>query len=98
MLRRSAELDLEDYRQVAVSPKALEMQVRDLPQTRDGRVQIRKLTAAVRDKSLHRAIKDRMQDLVFALEVEIDRPVCDPSLSGDVRHLGIEVPALGEHP
>src|SRR5262249_19791742 len=86
VLDGSRELDLEHHGGIAVRSIVLEMQLGDLSQSINGRVKIRKLSSSFGDEPLHRAVKDRVKDLVLTFEIEIDRPVGDPSLGGDVRY------------
>ena len=58
----------------------------------------RKLALAFGDELRHRAVKDRMQDLVLALEIKIDGAVGDAGLGGDVRDLGVEITLCRQTP
>ena len=51
---------------------------------------------ALRERLAHGALEDRREEVVLAAEVEVDGAGRDAGGAGDVGHLRVEEPALGE--
>ena len=74
------------------------MQLSDPSQLLARIVKILDQLAARRDRFSHVLIENRMQDLFFAFEIKIDRPVSDVRRARDVGNLRIEIPIARKHP
>src|SRR5690349_15240764 len=74
-LRRAAEFDLEHYRQVAIRAQTFEMEFRNTAKLFLWIFDLGDLALPFGDELRHCPVEYRMQDVVFALEIEIDRAV-----------------------
>ena len=78
-------------------PQHAEVEVGELAQALRRIGDVRDSRASLREPLLHRTLEDGDEDVVLAAEVQVDRAGGDAGGSGDVRHLRVEVAALGEH-
>src|SRR5205814_990958 len=95
-LRRAAQLDLKDDREVAIRAQAFEVQACDATQLFARVCETGDLAPCLFQRSRNAAIEDRVQQFFFALEVEIDRAVGDTGGARHVRHLRVEVAVARE--
>src|SRR5205085_7528493 len=95
-LRRAAQLDLKDDGQIAICAEPFKVQTRDAPQLLTRVCQVGDLRARVCQRVGYTAVEDRMENLFFALEVEIDRAVGHARDARHIRDLRIEVAVASE--
>ena len=95
-LHRLAQLDLEDDGEVAVAAEPFEVQPGDAAQPLGGIGDAVERGAALGEHLAHRALEDRDQQVVLALEVEIDGAGRHAGGAGDVGDLRLEEAVLGE--
>ena len=90
------QLDLEDDREVPVVAEPREMAAGQPPEPLGRIGEVGDLGAAVGQPFTHAALEDRHQQVVLALEVQVDGAGRDAGGARDVGDLGVEVAALGE--
>jgi hypothetical protein len=78
-LGRLAELDLEDDGEAAVAAHAFEVDAGDGAELLDRIAQRGDAGAAVRDRLAHRPLEDRDEEVVLALEIEVDGAAATPA-------------------
>ena len=95
-LHRLPQFNLEHHGEVLVAAEAPEMQVRELaePLRRIGDAGNR--LAAFGEHLVHRSLEDRDEQVVLALEVEVDGAGRDAGDARDVGDLRLEIAVLGE--
>ncbi len=96
---RLSQFHLEDDGELAVGAEAREVHAGDVSQPFDGAggvVERVEGGAAVADGVVHGAFEEGEQEVVFALEVEVDGAGGDVGAFGDVGDLGGEEAAFGE--
>src|SRR5262249_24581877 len=87
---RAAQLDLKHDRPVAVTGENLQVAVDDALELFERIMKLSQPLAPLCECFSHMIVEDRNQDIVFILEVEVDRPVGDTGLARDVSHFGVE--------
>jgi hypothetical protein len=73
------------------------VKLRDPRQPLPGLVKPGQFPFTLSNKLGHRPVEDRVQNILFVFEIQIDGPVGDPSLGGNIRNLGIKVPKAREY-
>jgi hypothetical protein len=72
------------------------MRANDSSQLFDGIVYLGEARPAVCESVVHILIKDRSENIVLVLEVEINGTIGDSGLAGDIGDLGVKEPTAGE--
>ena len=95
-LDRRPQLHLKHNREVAVVAEARQVPARQPAQPLAGIGEVGHDGPALGEPFAHAALEDRDQQIVLALEVEVDRAGGDAGGARDIGDLSVEIPALGE--
>src|SRR4029453_13716466 len=95
-LRRLAQLDLKDHREIAIAAEPIEVEVRDVAEPLQGIRDAGERGASLGDRLGHHALEDRDEQVVLAAEVEVDGACGHPGRARDVGDLRAEESAARE--